>query len=66
MPTSVNCPTCGKTVPWSPESHWRPFCSKRCRLIDIGDWLDETHRIPGDPNIDDPSTENDTPEPLLH
>lgn len=32
---------------WSDASPYRPFCSKRCKLIDLGDWLDESHRIPG-------------------
>lgn len=45
--TQVPCPTCGKSVPWTPESHWRPFCSERCKLIDLGEWLDESRRIPG-------------------
>jgi uncharacterized protein len=45
-PMTVACPTCGKAVIWSSESTWRPFCSERCRLIDLGDWLDENHRIP--------------------
>ncbi|MBK1650243.1 DNA gyrase inhibitor YacG [Rhabdochromatium marinum] len=49
MPSTVSCPTCGRTVPWTPESRWRPFCSQRCRLIDLGDWLDESHCIPGEP-----------------
>jgi endogenous inhibitor of DNA gyrase (YacG/DUF329 family) len=44
--TTVPCPTCNKPVPWSAASRWRPFCSERCRLIDLGDWLDEKHRIP--------------------
>jgi uncharacterized protein len=43
--TTVPCPTCGKSVPWTPASRWRPFCSERCRLIDLGDWLDEKHRL---------------------
>jgi endogenous inhibitor of DNA gyrase (YacG/DUF329 family) len=42
---TVPCPTCGKPVAWSADSTWRPFCSERCRLIDLGDWLDENHRI---------------------
>ncbi|MEA3278814.1 MAG: DNA gyrase inhibitor YacG [Pseudomonadota bacterium] len=45
MSKTVSCPTCGKSVPWTPESTWRPFCSERCRLIDLGEWLDERHRI---------------------
>lgn len=43
----VRCPTCGRPVDWTPESRWRPFCSERCRLIDLGAWLDEQHRIEG-------------------
>jgi hypothetical protein len=42
----VACPTCGKSVPWTTESTWRPFCSQRCRFIDLGEWLDESRRIP--------------------
>jgi hypothetical protein len=42
----VACPTCGKPVPWAEASQWRPFCSERCRLIDLGEWIDETRRIP--------------------
>lgn len=41
----VACPTCQEPVEWNRESKWRPFCSKRCRLIDLGDWFDEQHRI---------------------
>lgn len=57
-PPTVNCPHCGKPVPWSEASPWKPFCSERCRLIDLGDWLTEKHAIPGDteplPRDDDP------------
>jgi endogenous inhibitor of DNA gyrase (YacG/DUF329 family) len=49
----VSCPTCGKAVPWRDEERWRPFCSERCKLIDLGDWLTEEHRIPGDPAAGD-------------
>lgn len=53
MPTSVNCPTCEKLVVWSAEeSPYRPFCSKRCKLIDLGEWFAENHRISGDPAED--------------
>jgi uncharacterized protein len=44
----VNCPNCGTPVAWSPESPFRPFCSERCRLIDLGAWFSEEHAIPGD------------------
>ncbi len=46
--TSVACPTCGKPVTWGPGSPERPFCSKRCRLIDLGEWLDGSRTIPGE------------------
>jgi len=46
-PTTVNCPTCSKDVVWNDESKWRPFCSERCKLIDLGEWASESHRIPG-------------------
>ena len=44
----VICPTCGKPVEWSQSQRWKPFCSERCKLIDLGAWIDEYHRIPGD------------------
>ena len=51
---TAKCPTCEKLVEWTKESIWRPFCSERCKLIDLGDWLDENHRIPeqGMPDMD--------------
>lgn len=42
----VNCPTCQKIVPWQEESTFRPFCSKKCQLIDFGDWANESNAIP--------------------
>ena len=46
--TIVNCPTCGKEVVWDESSRWRPFCSERCKLIDLGGWADESNCIPGE------------------
>ncbi len=46
MVTVVKCPTCKRQVEWSQESVYRPFCSDRCRLIDLGAWFGEQHRIP--------------------
>ncbi len=48
MPTIVNCPTCKSKVEWSEQSPHRPFCSKRCQLIDLGEWADEEKRIKGE------------------
>lgn len=43
---SVACPTCRARVEWSPASPWRPFCSERCKLIDLGAWASESYRVP--------------------
>lgn len=32
---------------WDGDSPWRPFCSERCKSVDLGGWLQESHRIPG-------------------
>ena len=45
MTTIVKCPTCQKSVEWGDKSPYRPFCSKRCQLIDLGDWSDESNKI---------------------
>ena len=47
MSTTVLCPTCGKKVKWSPENQFRPFCSERCKQIDLGAWAEEKYKIPG-------------------
>lgn len=43
----VNCPTCKKSVAWRDNNEYKPFCGKRCRLIDLGEWASENHRIAG-------------------
>ena len=48
---TVACPSCKKTVVWAAESTYRPFCSERCRLIDLGEWLEEEKCIPGQPHF---------------
>jgi uncharacterized protein len=45
---TVACPTCGKRALYSPENPFRPFCSERCKLIDLGQWATESYRIPDD------------------
>jgi endogenous inhibitor of DNA gyrase (YacG/DUF329 family) len=42
----VPCPRCGTLSPYAPENKWRPFCSERCRLIDLGQWAAERYRVP--------------------
>lgn len=45
MSLTVSCPTCNNQVKWVSENEFRPFCSKRCQLIDLGDWAQENHKI---------------------
>ncbi|PPD13189.1 DNA gyrase inhibitor YacG [Methylophilus sp.] len=42
----VACPSCGETTEYSPANPFRPFCSERCKLVDLGDWATEKFRIP--------------------
>ena len=51
------CPQCSQLVTW-PDTPTYPFCSERCRLIDLGAWAEGEYRLPGEPVID----ENDWPE----
>ena len=45
----VPCPTCGKPAVFAPENPARPFCSERCRTVDLGGWASEAYRIPAQP-----------------
>lgn len=46
MTLIVHCPRCKKPVVWDESSPFRPFCSKRCRVIDLGAWADGSYKIP--------------------
>ncbi len=55
-PISVDCPNCKKQVAWIDANEYRPFCSKRCKLIDFGEWATERKSIHGEslyPVVDD-------------
>ena len=45
---NVECPTCQKSVQWTDANPWRPFCSERCKLIDLGAWANEEYRVPAE------------------
>lgn len=45
----IPCPHCGEPANAGATNTWRPFCSRRCKMIDLGDWLTEEHRIPDKP-----------------
>ena len=42
----VACPGCGAPAAYAPSNPWRPFCSERCRLVDLGAWASGSYRIP--------------------
>jgi uncharacterized protein len=56
--TRVKCPTCRREIDWS-ESPFKPFCSERCRLIDLGAWLSEERSIPGEAAGHEPDAQRD-------
>lgn len=59
-PKTVVCPSCGGPSLYAPSNRFRPFCSERCKQIDLGAWASEQFRVPTAPaDPQDPST----PEP---
>ncbi|MBI5477397.1 MAG: DNA gyrase inhibitor YacG [Deltaproteobacteria bacterium] len=61
MTSAPKCPTCGGPVP--PTSAAFPFCSSRCRLVDLGRWLGEEYRIPAVEDDVDPPDPSARPTP---
>ncbi|MGH8747700.1 MAG: DNA gyrase inhibitor YacG [Burkholderiales bacterium] len=55
----VACPRCSALAPFALQNKWRPFCSERCKLIDLGDWAAERYRVP---QPSEPSSEDEPPE----
>ena len=53
----VRCPACRQPAKATPDNPARPFCSRRCKLVDLGKWFNEDNRIPVD------TVEDATPEP---
>jgi endogenous inhibitor of DNA gyrase (YacG/DUF329 family) len=53
----VACPHCGTAVEWVPASKFRPFCSERCKMLDLGAWANEEYRIQSEV----PDKESETP-----
>ncbi len=62
-PARVKCPTCHRDLDWD-TAPFRPFCSERCRLIDLGAWLTGQRAIPGEsvPPPENPITEDRRPK----
>lgn len=55
----ITCPTCGEKNTWRADNAFKPFCSDRCKLIDLGEWASENRKIPGDPVNPDFMDEDD-------
>jgi endogenous inhibitor of DNA gyrase (YacG/DUF329 family) len=49
----IRCPSCGKSTRYDASNADRPFCSNRCRTLDIAQWADESYRIPQKPETSD-------------
>ena len=52
----VSCPRCGAQVAWQSQNRYRPFCSERCKLFDLGDWAMERYRAPVEEDQDTPQS----------
>lgn len=48
-PPQVPCPGCGQPSVFGPANRWRPFCSERCRSVDLGAWASERYRVAARP-----------------
>ena len=53
------CPQCKQPADLSKANAWRPFCSERCRLLDLGSWLDGRYAIPAEEADDIPGDNDD-------
>jgi uncharacterized protein len=58
-PTTIRCPTCRTAVGWA-DNPFRPFCSERCRIVDLGNWASDRYRVPGEHVSEDDDTSNGT------
>lgn len=52
----VSCPHCGRAAVYGPDNPFRPFCSERCRMVDLGHWADERYRVPAHEDGLDPAS----------
>lgn len=63
----VACPTCKKEITWSKDFPFRPFCSERCRIIDLGAWADGSYSVPSqDPPEEEDFDDTGTIDPEDH
>ncbi|HNU12294.1 MAG TPA: DNA gyrase inhibitor YacG [Rubrivivax sp.] len=62
-PIVVPCPSCRQPSRYGPENPWRPFCSERCRSLDLGAWASESYRVPAISPPDGPADDNESDPP---
>ncbi|MFN5512854.1 MAG: DNA gyrase inhibitor YacG [Burkholderiales bacterium] len=63
---TVPCPTCRQPAEFSSANRFRPFCSERCKQIDLGAWASENFRIEGQDGEADPGESGTTGQPPLN
>jgi endogenous inhibitor of DNA gyrase (YacG/DUF329 family) len=51
-PRIAACPRCSRSSRLDEQNPWRPFCSERCKMLDLGAWFDGRHAIPVEPTED--------------
>lgn len=61
-PLTVPCPQCRQPSRYAADNVWRPFCSERCRNLDLGAWANEDYRMPAQ---SPPDGEPDAAPPAL-
>lgn len=64
MKREIKCPQCGHLTFYSPENPFRPFCSERCRLIDLGAWASESYKVSHTNNDKDHDLDDEESESL--
>ncbi len=62
-PRIAACPRCGTSTRLDPQNPWRPFCSERCKLIDLGDWMSGRFALPVSGDAESPDEPPEGPQP---
>ena len=59
----VDCPTCGRKVAYEPANRWRPFCSQRCKTVDLGAWASDAYVVSADASQETGREDDGTDDP---
>ncbi|MCX7248171.1 MAG: DNA gyrase inhibitor YacG [Burkholderiales bacterium] len=65
-PKTVSCPSCGGDSIYASSNPFRPFCSARCKNVDLGAWASESFRMPISSNAEDQPLEDLPPSSASH